>query len=80
MNKFVIVPKRVILIKYNPIKHFFKCEDGFMIKNLRFRVHIAKQNPPKMKLHVQIWLPGIHIVRDNSKWEIGNRYRLHLHH
>lgn len=80
MEKIVIVPKKVILVKRSPIKHFFKCEDGFMVKNLRFGVHIAKWNPPKMRLRIQIWLPGIHVVRDNSKWEIGNRYRLHLYH
>lgn len=76
MDKIVIIPKKLILFKQEPIKHFFKCDDGFMVRNLRFNIHIAKHNPKKMKLHIQIWLPLIHVVRDNSKWEIGNKFKL----
>ena len=78
--KKVIIPKKLILIKEEPIKHFFKCDDGFMVRNLKFNIHIAKHNPKRMKLHIQIWLPLIHIVRDNSKWGIGNRFRFILFH
>lgn len=78
--KKVIIPKKLILTKEEPIKHFFKCDDGFMVRNLRFNIHIAKHNPKHMKLHIQIWLPLIHIVRDNSKLEIGNRFRFILFH
>lgn len=78
--KKVIIPKKLILFKTEPIKHFFKCDDGFLIRNLRFNIHIAKHNPKRMKLHIQIWLPLVHIIRDNSKWEIGNRFRFILFH
>ena len=78
--KKVIIQKKLILTKEEPIRHFFKCDDGFMIRNLRFNIHIAKYNPKRMKLHIQIWLPLIHIRRDNSKWEIGNRFRVLLFH
>lgn len=49
MDKIVLIPKKVILTKQEPMKHLFKCDDGF-------------------------------IVRDNSKWEIGNKYKLWLFH
>lgn len=78
--KKVIIPKKLIVFKREPIKHFFKCDDGFMVRNLRFDIKIAKHNPPKMRLHIQIWLPLIHLVRDNNKWEIGNRTVLYLAH
>lgn len=78
--KKVIISKKIILHKQDRIKHFFKCDDGFMVRNIRFRIHVAKWNPKGMKLHIQIWLPLIHISRDNSKWEIGNKYRLYLYH
>lgn len=80
MKKIVIVPKKIILYKQDRIKHFFKCDEGFMLRNIRLNIHIAKWNPKGMKLHLQIWLPFFHLVRDNSKWEIGNRYRLYLYH
>ena len=80
MDEIVIIPEKAIFTKEEPTKHFFKCGDGFMVRNLRFNIHIAKQNPKKMKLHIQIWLPFIHIVRDNGKWEIGNKYKLLLFH
>ena len=79
-EKMIIIPKKLIVQKQEPIKHFFKCDDGFMVRNLRFNIHIAKWNPQKMKLHIQIWLPLIHIIRDNSKWEIGNKIRIYLYH
>lgn len=78
--KKVIIPNKLIVFKREPIRHFFKCEDGFMVRNLRFNIHIAKCNPPKMRLHIQIWLPLIHIVRDNRKWEIGNKWLVYLKH
>ena len=77
---YEIISKKVILKKLEPIKHFFKCDDGFMIRNLRFNIHIAKFNPKRMKLHIQIWLPLIHIVRNNNFWEIGNKNRLFIFH
>lgn len=80
MDKIVLIPKKAILTKQEPMKHFFKCDDGFMVRNLRFNVKIVKWNPKKMTLHIQIWLPFIHIVRDNGKWEIGNKYKLWLFH
>lgn len=80
MNKIIIVPKKVILIKRNPIKHFFKCDDEFTFKNFRFWIHVEKYNPKGQRLHIQIWMPFIHIERDNIKWEIGNKYRLHIYH
>lgn len=73
---FEIIPKKLILCKREPIKHFFKCDDGFMVRNLRFNIHFCKWNPKKQRLHIQIWVPLLHIVRDNNKWEIGNRYQL----
>lgn len=51
-----------------------------MFKNFRFWIHVAKYNSKGQRLHIQIWMPFIHIVRDNSKWEIGNKYRLHVYH
>lgn len=80
MDKIVLIPQKIILHKQERVKHFFKCNDGFMIRNLRFNIRIAKYNPKNMKLHVQIWLPLIHLSRDNSKWEFGNKYRLYLYH
>lgn len=79
-DKIILIPKKMIIVKREPIRHLFRCEDGFMLRNLRFKMHIAKWNPPKMKLHIQIWLPFFHVVRDNSKWEIGNRWVLYLMH
>ena len=79
-DKTILIPKKMVIVKREPIKHFFKYEDGFAVRNLRFRVYIAKWNPPKMKLHIQIWLPFIHVIRDNSKWEIGNKWVLYLIH
>lgn len=78
--KKVIIPKKLILTKEEPIKHFFKCDDGFMVRNLRFNIHIVKHHPKRMEMHIQIWLPLVHIIRDNGKWEIGNRFRLWLFH
>jgi hypothetical protein len=78
--KKVIIPKKLILVKEEPIRHFFKCDDGFMVRNLRFKIHIAKHNPKGKKLHIQIWLPFIHIRRDNSQWVIGNRYCFWIFH
>ena len=72
--------KKFYIQKYSKIKHFFKCEDGFMLRNLRFNIKWCKYNPKKQKLHIQIWLPFIHIIRDNSKWEFGNEYRLIIYH
>ena len=79
-NKIEIIKRKVILCKEKPTKYFFKMDHGFMIENLRFNIHIAKHNPKKMKLHITIWLPFIRICRDNSKWEIGNKYRLYIYH
>jgi hypothetical protein len=76
----VIIPKKVILHKENKIQHFFKCEDGFMVRNLKFSIRYNKSTIKKWRLRIQIWLPLIHIVRDNSKWEIGNKYRLYIYH
>lgn len=76
----VIIPKKLLLTFDDRMKHFFKCDDGFMVRNLRFNIHIAKHNPKKMKLHIQIWLPLIHIIRNNSQWEIGNKYKLIIFH
>lgn len=72
--------KKIHIQKYNKIKHFFKCEDGFALHNLRFNIKWCEHNPKKQKLHIQIWLPFIHIVRDNSKWEFGNECRLVVYH
>lgn len=76
MKKFQFISIK----KENSIKHFFKTEHGFIVENLRFRVKWAKFNPKKMRLHIQIWLPLIHVVRDNVKWEIGNRHKIFLYH
>lgn len=78
--KKVIISKRVIILQRDKIKHFFKCDDGFMVRNLRCNIHLCKWNPQRMKLHIQIWLPLIHILRDNSKWEIGNKNVITIYH
>lgn len=72
--------KKIHIQKHEKIKHFFKCEDGFMIRNLRFKISWNKCSPKGWRLHIQIWLPLIHISRDNSKWEIGNKRRLVIYH
>lgn len=72
--------KKVVIQKCEPIKHLFKTDHGFMVENLRFNIRIAWQNPKKMRLHIQIWIPLIHIIRDNSKWELGNKYRAFIYH
>lgn len=79
---FEIIPKKAILFVYTkrPIKYLFACHDGFMMRNLRFNFKWCRFNPKGMKLHIQIWLPFMYLVRDNSKWEIGNRYRLVVYH
>lgn len=71
---------KIKMHKCEPIKHFFKTEHGFMIENLRCKIRIAKHNPKRCRLHIQIWLPLIHMLRDNSKWEIGNKYRIFIYH
>ena len=72
--------RKLVVIKREPIKHFFKCEDGFMVRNLRFNFRWAKWDPPGQRLRIQIWLPLIHIVRDSCKWEIGNGTILFIFH
>lgn len=72
--------KNIKLHKREPIKHFFKSEHGLIIENLRCSIRFLKNNPKKMRLRIQIWLPLIHITRDNSKWEIGNKYRVFVYH
>lgn len=66
--------------KEHKIRFFFRCDDGFMLRNLRFRIKWAKHNPKGKRLHIQIWTPILCLVRDNSKTEFGNRYKLcHYH-
>lgn len=64
----------------NKTKFFFKCDDGFMIRNLRFRIHWAKWNPKGKRLHIQIWTPLFCFVRDNCKTELGNKYKIYHYH
>ena len=72
--------KKVHIEKHSKIRHFFKREDGFLLCNLRFQIKWCKHNPKGWRLHIQIWLPFIHIIRDNSKWEFGNEHRLVIYH
>ena len=80
MNRIKIGKRIVFKKQHELIKHLFIVDDGFMIRNLRFNWHYAKFNPPKERLHVQIWLPFIHIMRDNNKWAIGNRFYFEIFH
>lgn len=79
---YEIIPHKVYMYKYTkqPIKFLFKRKHGFMVENLRFSIRWLKQNPPKMKLRIQIWLPFLYLVRDNSKWEIGMKRRFFIYH
>lgn len=79
---FEIIPKKLILYVYTkkPIKYFFGCKDGIMLRNLRFNFKWCKHNPKGRRLHIQIWQPFLYLVRDNSKLEIGNKYRLMIYH
>jgi hypothetical protein len=76
----IVISRRAVLQKEDKIKHLFKCEDGFILHNLKFKIKYHIHNPKKMRLHIHIWLPFIHIIRDNCKLEIGNRYRLYIYH
>lgn len=82
ITKHEIIPKKIYYLKYEkrPIKFLFKTEHGFMVENLRFRFHWNKFNPPKMRLRIQVWLPFLYLMRDNSKWEIGLKNRFIIYH
>ncbi len=77
-----IFRKKIFLYVYTkrPIQYFFRCDDGFMLRNIRFRFKWCKYNPKGMRLHIQVWIPFLYLVRDNSKWEIGNKYRMFIYH
>lgn len=80
-NTLEIIPKKIYLCKKEePIKHFFKMEDGFMVTNLRFNIHIAKHDPKKQKLRIMIWLPLFHVTRNACEWDFGNKYHLKIYH
>lgn len=75
------LPNRTFLRKRkDKIRFLFKCDDGFMVRNLRFRIKWAKYNPKGKRLHIQIWTPFLCLIRDNSKLEIGNKYQLQHYH
>lgn len=84
-NKYKIIEifkKKILLHVYvkRPIQYFFRFDDGFMLRNIRFRFKWCKHNPKGMRLHIQVWLPLLYLVRDNNKWEIGNKYRILIYH
>lgn len=81
MRKFVLIKKKLILLEREPMRHFFKLKTGgLLIENIRHSIQYHKQNPKHMRLHIQIWLPFIHIERNNAEWKIGNRWVLHYYH
>lgn len=72
---------RTFLGKQNDkIRFLFRFSDGFMVRNLRFRIKWAKHNPKGKRLHIQIWTPFLCLIRDNNKWVIGNKYQLQHYH
>ena len=76
----IVISRRTVLQKEEKIRHVYVCKEGVFWHNLKFNIKYYKNNPKLWRLHIQIWLPFIHIVRDNSKWEIGNKYRLYIYH
>lgn len=77
-NKIRIFSKRLFLVKQVDkfiIKHKFCHIDGKLIlSNIKFHINIAPRS--RAKIFIQIWLPFIHIINDNSALKIGNRYQL----
>ena len=76
--------KRVFFVKRDKIKHLFVVTKNgkkrIIIENIRFSIRYCKFNPPGMRLRIMIWLPGVHISRNNSFWEFGNSRRIIYYH
>ena len=67
-------------VESDKTKFLFRVKNHFEFHNWRFKISYCKWNPPRSKLHLQIWTPLIMLMRDNSKWEIGNKNKLIIYH